>query len=456
MKQAAGEAFKHDPASTHGRPLVAIVGRPNVGKSSLFNRLAATRNAIVEDTPGVTRDRLYAPAEALGHGYLLVDTGGFDPGAGDPLFESIAEQVELAVSEASLVICVLDSRTGATAADREAIALLRRSTRPVIYAANKVDTPAQSGAALDLYRFGMPEVVAVSALHGHGLGEIEEAIARALPERAPAPSEQAVPGPAVAVVGRPNAGKSSLVNRLLGQPRQIVDARPGTTVDSVDTPLVWGDRRYLLTDTAGMRRRRAVKEPVEAISILHALRAIERSHAVVLVVDAERGAAEQDAKIAGFALERGRAIVIALNKIDAVERAAGKQLEQRTREVLGFMSFAPLQRISALEGSGVGGLMNLVAAVVQNHQKRVATAELNRFFEQVLQKHPPPTRRGRPVRIYYVSQVRTRPPTFVASTNRPDLVHFSYRRYVVNQLRARFGFEGTPIRVLYRKRGRRK
>lgn len=435
-----------------GRPLVAIVGRPNVGKSALFNRLLGSRLAIVEDRPGVTRDRLYADATAYGRDFILIDTGGFDPESDDPLKQSIASQVQIAISEADVVICVFDGALEPMPADREAVKLLRSATVPVLYVANKIDNNARALHANDLYRLGIDRLHDVSALHGHGIGDLEQTLLEVLP-KAEAKAESEDEGaalPRVAIVGRPNAGKSSIVNRLLGKERQIVDDRPGTTVDSVDTLYDREGDPFVLIDTAGIRRKRSVDAGLEGLAVMQAIRSVERSHTVILMIDANEGAAEQDAKIAGLAMQRGRALAIVLNKMDLLDPKARDVAEKKAREVFSFAAYAPVLRLSAKNGHGVPGLLKAIRTVTANHHKRVKTGEINRFFEEVLAHHPPPTSGGRSVRLYYVTQARTAPPTFVISSNHPDRVHFSYQRYVVNQIRERFGFDGTPVRVHYR------
>lgn len=443
--------------SVRGKPLVAIVGRPNVGKSTLFNRLAGQRIAIVEDIPGVTRDRHYADAFVLGREFVLIDTGGFDPDSDDPMKAGITSQVLLALEECDLVICVVDAVVDPLPADREAVALLRDAGKPVIFVANKADSQQKSHEAVSYYELGLNKIMPISALHGRGIGDLEEAIANQLPEVV----EESGPDldvPRVAIIGRPNAGKSSLVNQFCGEERQIVDDRPGTTVDSVDTLIERDGKRLILIDTAGIRRKRSVqRRGIEALSVLHAIRSIERSDVVVLMIDAEAGVGEQDAKIAGLAHDRGRALILALNKVDLLSREAQKKAMDRTREILAFVPWAPLVTVSALKGSGVSALLGRIEDAVTEHSKRITTAELNRFFEEVLERHPPPTMHHRAVRLYYITQVTAAPPTFVIMTNEPKGVHFSYQRYVVNQIRKRFGFRGTPIRVRYRgkkKRGR--
>lgn len=441
--------------SVRGKPLAAIVGRPNVGKSTLFNRLVGQRIAIVEDVPGVTRDRHYADAFVLGREFVLIDTGGFDPDSDDPMKAGITSQVRLALEECDLVICVVDATVDPLPADREAVALLRDAGKPVIFVANKADSEEKSHTAGSYYELGLSTIMPISALHGRGIGDLEDAIADQLPEVV----EESGPDlevPRVAIIGRPNAGKSSLVNQFCGEERQIVDDRPGTTVDSVDTLVERDGKRLILIDTAGIRRKRSVhKRGVEALSVLQAIRSIERSDIVVLMIDAEAGVGEQDAKIAGLANDRGRALILALNKVDLLSREKQKKAMDRTREILAFVPWAPLVTVSALKGSGVSALLGRIEDAVTEHRKRITTAELNRFFEEVLDRHPPPTMHHRAVRLYYITQVSAAPPTLVIMTNEPKGVHFSYQRYVVNQIRKRFGFRGTPIRVRYRGKKKR-
>ncbi|RLB56869.1 MAG: ribosome biogenesis GTPase Der [Deltaproteobacteria bacterium] len=437
------------------RPVVAIVGRPNVGKSTLFNRLAGGQIAIVEDVAGVTRDRHYADAVARGREYVLIDTGGFDPESEDPMAESIASQVRLAIDECDLIVSVLDATVDPTPADREAVKLLRHAQKPVIWVANKADSRKHEHEAMSLYELGLDLILPVSALHGNGTGDLEDAIAAAFPEVDE--EHEPIGGrdcSRVAIVGRPNAGKSSLVNRLVGEDRHLVDARPGTTVDPIDTLIVRNDKPLVLIDTAGIRRRRSVKGGIEGLAVIHAIRAMERAHCVVLMIDAAGGTAEQDARIAGLAEERGRALVIAVNKTDLMSADDRKQVVTRTKEILAFVPWAPVIPVSVKNGRGVQKLMNAVDSALKEHDKRIGTGQLNRFFAEVIETHPPPTSSKRDVRLYFITQAEVRPPTFIVVANRPDDVHFSYQRYVVNQLRKRWGFEGTTMRVRYRKKRR--
>jgi GTP-binding protein len=438
--------------------VVAIVGRPNVGKSTLFNRLARARLAIVHDEPGVTRDRKYADTSAFGRAYTVVDTGGFDPEDADPMKAGIAIHVRAAVAEADAIVFVTDATTGPNDADRAAIKLLRRSGKPVFYAANKADSPKVDTEAFELYRLGVDKVYPVSALHGRGLGELETDLVAALPEEEPGPPEDESAPPRIALIGRPNAGKSSLLNRILGEDRVLVDERPGTTRDSIDALVERDGHRYVFIDTAGLRRKAKVTKEgseVESMSVLSSIRAIERAHVVVMLCDAEEGVAEQDAKILGLAEERGRAMVVALNKSDLLDKTAFAKAEENAREKLSFAPFVPVVRISAKTGRGLGELFTTIDKVRDAYYRRVGTGELNRFFEGVLDLKPPPTMGGRAPRLYYVTQAEVAPPTFIVMTNAPDSIHFSYRRFVMNQLRKHFGFEGVPVRVHYKPRRRR-
>jgi GTP-binding protein len=446
------------PAGSHGLPLVAVVGRPNVGKSTLFNRLARRRLAIVHDEPGVTRDRHYADTSAFGRDYTLIDTGGFDPDDDDPMKSGIRRHVEAAIEEADVIVFISDATVPLTSADRLAVRLLRRADKPVIYAANKADSPKLDADAFELYRLGVEKVYPISALHGRGVGELEAAIVEALPEKEAAP-DTGEKIPRVTIAGKPNAGKSSLMNRILGEDRMLVDARPGTTRDAIDALVERDGKRYVFVDTAGVRRKGKVTkagDAIEAASVHAAIQAMERSSVVVLLVDAKEGVAEQDAKILGLANDRRRGMIIALNKIDLLSKAELAKAEEDARDKISFTPFVPLVHVSAKTGRGLGSLFDAIDRVSESFHQRIPTGELNRFFEQVLATRPPPTSGGRAPRLYYITQAETAPPLFVVIASSPEAVHFSYQRFVVNQLRKHFGFEGVPLRVVYREKRRGK
>jgi len=453
-KHFKGHEYRTLPAGHAGLPVVAIVGRPNVGKSTIFNRLARRRLAIVHDEPGVTRDRHYVETTAFGTDYTLVDTGGFDPESDDPMMSGIARHVREAIAEADLTVFVVDGSTELTEADRLAVNLLRRSKKPVLYAANKADSPGKDAEAYELYAMGVDKVYPVSALHGRGMGDLEAAIVDGLPVREALPdAEDSLAR--VAIVGKPNAGKSSLLNRLIGQDRMLVDDQPGTTRDSIDALVERDGKRYVFIDTAGIRRKAKVKkaeDDIESMSVVAAVRSIERAHVVVLMCDAKEGVAEQDAKILGLAKDRMRAMVIALNKTDLLSGEALKKAEELAREKISFAAYAPIVHISAKTGRGVAELLRTIDKAKEAFFRRVSTGELNRFFEQVLDGRPPPTQGGKAPRLYYITQAQVAPPTFIVMSNAPESIHFSYQRYLVNQLRKRFDFEGAPIRVLYRQK----
>jgi GTP-binding protein len=437
-------------------PIVAVVGRPNVGKSTLFNRLVGQALAIVDDMPGVTRDRHYAPAHLAGRNVTLVDTGGFDLTSDDPMQQGIARQVQAAIDEADVIVCVLDGTSPPTQPDREAIDLLRRSKKPVVYVANKVDTRDREAGSAELYELGVPELVLVSALHGRGTGQLAEAVARRLPElEDDADEEKEDRVPRVALLGRPNAGKSSLFNRLTGSERSLVDDKPGTTRDPVDSRVSFGGRDFVMVDTAGVRRRARVEQGLELVSVLRSIRAVERANVVVLLCDVTEGPAEQDARLLGLAIDRRRAVVVGLNKVDLLSREEKKRALENAQRSLHFARFAPIVEVSAKTGHGVAELMAKVGKAADEMQRRVPTAELNRFFREVIERQPPPTHMNRAPRIYYITQARTSPPLFVAVSNYPEAIKESYQRFVANQIRKAFGFDSVPIKVEYRKRSRR-
>jgi len=436
-------------------PIVAVVGRPNVGKSTLFNRLAGQSLAIVHDSPGVTRDRHYAAVHLHGRNITLVDTGGFDPESDDPMQQGIARHVRAAILEADVIVCVLDGVLPPTAADREAVGLLRRGNKPVVYVANKVDTAAKLSEAAELYRLGVPELVPVSALHGRGTAELGEAVAARLPPIEPQRSDDDDGVPRVALIGKPNAGKSSLFNRLAGEERALVDARPGTTRDPVDTRIVAGGRPFVIVDTAGIRRRARVEKGIELVSVLRSIRALERADIAVLMYDASEGISEQDARLVGLAAERRRALVIGMNKMDVVPKERRRAVTEHAQDTLAFARWAPIVPLSAKTGSGVADLIRAVSKAADELKRRVSTAELNRFFREVLERQPPPTVRGKAPRIYYLTQAESSPPLFLAWASFPDIIKVSYQRFVENQIRQAFGFGSVPITVIYKERERR-
>jgi GTP-binding protein len=443
------------------------VGRPNVGKSTLFNRLCGQPLAIVHDAPGVTRDRNYADALILGRDVTFVDTGGFDPTTLDPMGQGIARHAKIAIEEADIVICVLDGSLPPTQPDRDAVQLLRRSDKPVIYVANKMDGATKEWLLSDHYVLGIPELIPVSALHGRHTGRLEallgELLSQVAPPRPPesgsidnaSTSDPDASAPLrVAFVGRPNAGKSSMFNRLSGEERSLVDNRPGTTVDPVDSLVNYKGEQYVVVDTAGVRRKSRVDDGIEAQSVIRSIRSIDRADVIILMVDVGLGLADQDAKLLALARERGKPIVVGLNKIDLVEPRDIEKKKAEAAHVLHFSKWTKIIPVSALSGHGVAQLMGEVSGVGQRMIQRVPTSQLNRFFERLLEEHPPPTRSGKAPRIYYMTQVGVKPPTFVAFCSSPDHVAESYRRFVVNRLRKEFEYEGVPVRLFFRGKDR--
>ncbi|MBI5488960.1 MAG: ribosome biogenesis GTPase Der [Deltaproteobacteria bacterium] len=461
-------------------PFVAIVGRPNAGKSTLFNRLARAPLSIVDPTPGVTRDRLYAEVELRGRPVGLIDTGGIEAEgtSGDKMSDHIRLQVRVALEETDLVVCLFDASTPPGGDDARVVDLLRRAGRPVIWAANKVDRPADEPGAAEYYALGISELRMVSAASGLGVGALLDAILAALPPEPPRAEVDGAPGddgaepgeddvsgeerrvkneerpvPRVAVIGRPNAGKSTLVNRLLGAERMLVDERPGTTRDAVDAAVETAEGPMVLIDTAGLRRRARIADRLERLSGLSAVRALERCHVAVLLVDGAADAGtDQDQHLLGLAAERGRGLIVAVNKLDLVTgSAAQRELDGRLRDAFGFAAYAPILFVSARSGRGVRELVRTIARTSEAFNRRVGTGELNRFLADAVTKHSPPLFHNRPVRLLYGAQTGVRPPTFVFMCNRPEGVHPSYERYLENRLRERYGFDGCPIKLRFRR-----
>jgi len=437
-------------------PIIAIVGRPNVGKSTLFNRLVGRRQALVRDVPGVTRDRLYGQVHFERWQATMVDTGGFDPGSAEPLIEGVRNQVLTAVQEADLIAFVVDARAGATALDLEIARILRKANKPVVLVANKVDDRAQEPAVADLYTLGFGDPVGVSAEHGRGVAEMLEALRDRTPAAAAAPRGGGRPV-AIAVIGRPNVGKSSLVNAMTGTERVLVHDQPGTTRDAVDTPFTYEGRPYVLVDTAGIRRKGRVTEPLEKLAVVMALKSLERCEVALLVLDASEGLAAQDAHIAGYAHEAGRAVVVVVNKWDLVPPGMVRKAEvvDQIRERLLFLDYAPVCFTSATAGEGMRELFETIDRVATQARRRVPAAEVTAALQQALDRRPI-SLRGVPLMIQSASQVASSPPTFAVRVNRPDEIHFSYERYLAKSLRFAFGFEGSPLRLSFRKAGRMK
>jgi len=436
------------------KPIVAIVGRPNVGKSTLFNRIVGERIAIVDDQAGITRDRLYADAEWLNHTFTLIDTGGLDPESEDLLTKHVFRQAEAAIQHADVVLFLTDVKSGIMDADRQVADMLRKVAKPVVLAVNKVDNPTKDNHEIyEFYELGIGEPMPISAGQALGLGDMLDEVIRYFP--APSGEEEEDTRIKVAIVGKPNAGKSSLINKILGEERMIVSDIPGTTRDAVDTHYEHDNHEYLFIDTAGLRKKSRIKENIERYSLLRTLAAVERCDVCVLLIDAEEGITEQDTKIAGIAHERGRAAIIAVNKWDKIEKddKTMKEFTKNLENELAYMPYAPKLFISALTGQRVHKLFELIFAVYQNHAQRVSTGVLNDVVIEAVSMHAPPTDKGRPLRIYYATQVSVKPPTFVLFVNNNKLMHFSYQRYLENKIREAFGFSGTPVHFIVRNRG---
>ena len=438
-------------SSTLVRPVIAIVGRPNVGKSTLFNRLVGRRQSLVRDVPGVTRDRLYGRVTFERWQATVIDTGGFDPLSTEPLIEAVRRQVDAAIAEADLVLFVVDARAGATALDMEIAALLRRADRRVVLVANKVESDAQTADVGELFSLGLGEPVPVSAEHGRGVAELLEVVRDRAPQ--PSPPDTTAPAPVhIAIIGRPNAGKSSLVNAMVGSERVLVHDAPGTTRDAVDTAIEVDGRPYVLVDTAGIRRKGRVSEALEKLSVVMALKSLERCQVALIVLDASEGLSAQDAHIAGYVHEAGRASIVVVNKWDLVPPGMVRKAEviEQIRERLPFLDYAPICFTSALNGEGLADVFTTIDEVARAARRRVPVGEVTAVIREAIDRRPI-TIRGAPLTLQAAAQVSIEPPTFALRVNRPDELHFSYERYLVKSLRRVFDFTGSPIRLSLRK-----
>ncbi len=433
------------------KPIIAIVGRPNVGKSTIFNRIIGDRVAIVEDTPGVTRDRIYGRGEWLSTAFNIIDTGGIDLGD-EPLLYQMRAQANLAIDEADVILFIVDAKDGLTSADQEVADILYRSKKPVVLGVNKVDNSKQEMNLYEFYSLGMGEPFGISGSHGLGLGDLLEEVVKHFPEESGDDYDEATIK--FSIIGRPNVGKSSMVNAILGKDRVIVSDIAGTTRDAVDTPFTRDEQDYVIIDTAGIRKRGKVYEKTEKYSVMRAQKAIEESDVVLVVIDGEEGIIEQDKKIAGYAHQAGRAIVIVVNKWDVVSKddKTMEAFKKNIRDNFQFLSYAPIVFLSAKTKQRMQHLLPMIQTVADNHSMRVQTSILNDVIADAIAITPPPSDKGKRLKVYYVTQVSVKPPTFVLFVNDPEILHFSYVRYIENRIRDTFGFIGTPIRILSRKK----
>ena len=430
-----------------GKPVVAVVGRPNVGKSTLFNMLAGQRISIVKDTPGITRDRIYADVSWLDRSFTLIDTGGIEPDSSDVILSQMREQAEIAINTANVILFMVDVKQGLVDSDAKVADMLRRSRKPVVLVVNKVDNFEKYMADVyEFYNLGIGEPIPISAANQMGIGDMLDEVIKYFDEDST--EEEEDDRIRVAIVGKPNVGKSSLINRLLGENRLIVSDIAGTTRDAVDTPVTHNGKDYVFIDTAGLRRKNKIKEELEHFMILRTVSAVERADIVVLVIDAVEGVTEQDAKIAGIAHDRGKATIIAVNKWDAIEKTEKtvREYESRIREVLSFMPYAKITFISAKSGQ------RLIDTVAENHAMRVATGVLNEIMAEAVARQQPPSDKGRRLKLFYITQASVKPPTFVIFVNDKNLMHFSYTRYIENKIREAFDFQGTPLKFIIRER----
>jgi len=433
------------------KPLIAIVGRPNVGKSTLFNRIAGGRKAIVWNEPGVTRDRNYVDVDWEGSHFTLVDTGGFEPVSKDRIFVQMREQCQLAMDEAEVILFLMDGKEGLTPTDKEIAEMMRRQKKPVFYVVNKIDGPRHEDKAYEFYGLGVEPIYSISAEDRYGVDDLMDEVVKVLPEYSGEEEERGATR--VAVVGRPNVGKSSLINRILGYHRVLVDEAPGTTRDAIDTPFEKDGKRYVLIDTAGIRRKSRISLKLEKYSIVEALRTIDRADVAILMLEPTDGVTDQDARIGGFIHEKGKGCLLAVNKWDLVEKDTQTMalFERNIYQDLKYLSYAPILFISALKGQRVNKVLDRVDRVAEETRKRIPTGLLNRHFGQWVEEMSPPLYRNRRVKLNYITQVSTGPPTFVISANYPEGIHFSYERHLVNRIRGAFGFEGVPVRLHFRK-----
>ena len=439
------------------KPIIAIVGRPNVGKSTIFNKLTGKRLAIVEDTPGVTRDRIYSECEWLNHTVMLIDTGGIEPKTDDGMLSKMRDQANIAIESADVIILVTDLLSGVTANDADIAAMLLKSGKPVVLCVNKCDRIGEPPAEFyEFYNLGLGDPIAVSSVHGHGTGDLLDACFKYIDfDKEDEYDEDTVK---VAIIGKPNVGKSSLVNRIAGEERVIVSDMAGTTRDATDTEVENKYGKFVLIDTAGIRRKSRVDDNVEKYSVLRSYMAVDRSDVCVIMIDATEGFTEQDSKVAGYAHEQGKACVIAVNKWDAVEKD-GNTMNKFQKELeadFSFMSYAPIVFISALTGQRVDKLFELIVSTYEQNCRRISTGMLNDMLSYATAKVQPPSDKGKRLKLYYMTQASTKPPTFVVFCNRSDLFHFSYQRYIENQIRETFGLTGTPIKIVVRERGKDK
>ncbi len=435
------------------KPIVAIVGRPNVGKSTLFNALAGENISIVKDTPGVTRDRIYAEVNWTGYDFTLIDTGGIEPESNDVLLRQMREQAQIAIDTADVIIFLVDARDGMVDADSRVADMLRRSHKPVVLAVNKVDSfVKQQADVYEFYGLGLGDPLPISSANRQGIGDMLDEVTRYFGEAAYEEAESEVPR--IAVVGKPNVGKSSIINKLLGESRVIVSDIAGTTRDAIDTPVKWNSKEYIFVDTAGLRRKSKIKEELERYSIIRTVTAVERADVVVLVIDAVEGISEQDAKIAGIAHERGKGIVIAVNKWDAVEKDTNstKEYSAKIRQILSYMPYAEILFVSAETGQRLPKLFDAIELVLTNQNRRIQTGILNQIMTEAVALNSPPTDKGKRLKLFYMTQVAVVPPTFVIFVNEKKLMHFSYQRYIENKIRETFDFRGTSLKFIIRER----